>query len=99
PIPVPQPLEGLRRGDLTQDRPIIVVEEPDAQEHAAEPQAPAQTEEPAVEPGALREFSAGARLLAHGGAAREERALEHFQRALQLDHYLWEAQYNIGLIQ
>src|SRR5690606_12859355 len=38
---------------------------------------------PPVDPAAVRELTAGARLLARGGAARERRAAEHFERALE----------------
>ncbi|MCC6874057.1 MAG: tetratricopeptide repeat protein, partial [Sandaracinaceae bacterium] len=63
------------------------------------PPSPTQlTELPPVNPEAVREFAAGARLLAQGGRAREQRAVEHFQRAIALDANVWEAHYNIGVI-
>jgi tetratricopeptide (TPR) repeat protein len=37
-------------------------------------------------------------LLARGGRGRDERAAEHFRRALELDANVWEAQYNLGVI-
>lgn len=52
----------------------------------------------AVDPEALREFQAGIRELEHSGRAARERARSHFEAALQLSPGLWEARYNLAIL-
>lgn len=53
---------------------------------------------PPVNPAAVRKFSEGARILARGGVQNENRAMQHFREALEIDPNIWEAHYNLGVI-
>jgi tetratricopeptide (TPR) repeat protein len=68
----------------------------------------AQTDETTVEvppanPEAVREYLAGVRILQREGAAdsraRDRRARARFEKAIQIDPNLWEAHYNLGVVQ
>jgi tetratricopeptide (TPR) repeat protein len=58
----------------------------------------AATELPPVDPEALRAFQAGVRALEGGGRQADARARERFEEALRLDSHLWEAHYNLGVL-
>jgi tetratricopeptide (TPR) repeat protein len=53
---------------------------------------------PPADPRAVREFRAGNRLMGRPGSRNDQRALEHFRRAVEIDPYLWEAHYNMGVL-
>jgi tetratricopeptide (TPR) repeat protein len=53
---------------------------------------------PPVEPEALREFDAGMRAVRLGGPESHEKARERFEAAVELDGKLWEAWYNLGVL-
>lgn len=53
---------------------------------------------PPVNPAAVRKFAEGARILARGGVQNENRAMEHFREALEIDPNIWEAHYNLGVV-
>ena len=54
---------------------------------------------PPADPAAVREFVAGNRLLKRGGRGNLRRAQRRFQKAVQIDPNLWEAHYNLGVLQ
>ncbi|MBX3251036.1 MAG: tetratricopeptide repeat protein [Myxococcales bacterium] len=59
-------------------------------------------EVPPADPAAVREYLAGVRILERTGGnqtARDRRARERFVEALRIDPNLWEAHYNLGVIQ
>ncbi len=58
----------------------------------------APVELPPADPRAVREFAAGVRLMQRGGRRNTQRARAKFERALQIDRYLWEAHYNLGVL-
>lgn len=49
-------------------------------------------------PAAVREFQAGVRRMESGGRSAERRARQHFETALETDPNLWEAHYNLGVL-
>lgn len=53
---------------------------------------------PPVKPEALREFDAGMRAMRLGGPEAAEKARTRFKAAVDLDGKLWEAWYNLGVI-
>jgi tetratricopeptide (TPR) repeat protein len=53
---------------------------------------------PPADPRAVRAFRAGNRLMSRGGNRSDQRALERFREAVQIDPYLWEAYYNMGVL-
>lgn len=55
-------------------------------------------ESTAIDPAALDEFEAGVRELGRGGRAAERRARAHFEAALEIDPGLWEARYDLGVL-
>lgn len=52
----------------------------------------------AVDPAALEEFESGVRELGRTGRAAERRARDHFEAALGIDPGLWEARYDLGVL-
>ncbi len=52
-----------------------------------------------ADPDALQAFAQGARFVQRGTPAGDRRARPHFERALELDEDLWEAHYNLGVIE
>lgn len=54
--------------------------------------------EAAVDPAAVDEFEAGVRDLGRTGRAAERNARNHFEAALEIDAGLWEARYNLGVL-
>lgn len=56
------------------------------------------TQQAALDPEAVREFQAGVRELEHTGRAAERRARDHFETALGIDPGLWEAHYQLGVL-
>jgi len=56
------------------------------------------TELPPADPAAVRAFRAGNRLMSRGGNRADLRALRRFQEAVEIDPYLWEAYYNMGVL-
>jgi len=53
---------------------------------------------PPADPAAVRAFMAGARLMSRGGARQLRGARARFERALSIDPNLWEAHYNLGVL-
>ncbi len=51
-----------------------------------------------IDPEAVREFQAGVREMEHSGRAPERRARDHFDAALAIDPTLWEATYQLGVL-
>ncbi|UJR78384.1 tetratricopeptide repeat protein [Sandaracinus amylolyticus] len=66
---------------------------------AGETTTTARTELPPVDPAALREFQAGVRAMQEGGRPAMRRARERFEAAIAIDPNLWEAHYDLGVIQ
>ena len=64
--------------------------------HASSSQHAAEL--PPADPVAVRAFVAGVRLMNAGGRARTRRARARFERALVVDPNLWEAHYNLGVL-
>ncbi|MBW2464087.1 MAG: tetratricopeptide repeat protein [Deltaproteobacteria bacterium] len=56
------------------------------------------TELPPADPAAVREFRAGNRLMSRGTNRAEQRAIRRFRQAVEIDPYLWEAYYNLGVL-
>ena len=54
---------------------------------------------PPVDPAALREFQAGIRELERDSRVSARRARAHFEAAIGIDANLWEAHYNLGVLQ
>lgn len=54
---------------------------------------------PPANPEAVREYNAGLRLVRRGGARNLTRARARFNKALELDPNLWEARYDLGVLQ
>ncbi len=52
----------------------------------------------AIDPEAVREFQAGVREMEHTSRAADRRAREHFEAALAVDAGLWEAHYQLGVL-
>ncbi|NOY91499.1 MAG: tetratricopeptide repeat protein [Deltaproteobacteria bacterium] len=53
---------------------------------------------PPADPVAVRAFVAGVRLMRSGNRARSRSARARFERALSIDPNLWEAHYNLGVL-
>lgn len=58
-----------------------------------------RAELPPVDPEAQRAFQAGVRAMQESGRAAARRARERFEEALRIDENLWEARYNLGVLQ
>ncbi|MCB9631419.1 MAG: tetratricopeptide repeat protein [Sandaracinus sp.] len=59
-------------------------------------------EVPPADPEAVREYLAGVRILQRQGGnerSRNRRARARFEKAIQIDPNLWEAHYNLGVVQ
>ena len=54
---------------------------------------------PPADPAAVREFLAGNRFMGRPGRGNQRRARRRFQKAIQIDPNLWEAHYNLGVLQ
>ena len=52
----------------------------------------------AVDPAALEEFESGVRELGRTGRPAERRARTHFEAALEIEPTLWEARYDLGVL-
>lgn len=52
----------------------------------------------AIDPAALDEFEAGVRELGRTGRVAERRARAHFEAALEIEPGLWEARYDVGVL-
>jgi tetratricopeptide (TPR) repeat protein len=62
--------------------------------------AQTQTNElPPANPEAVREYNAATRLLSRRGARAASRARTRLERAVELDPNLWEARYDLGVVQ
>ncbi len=53
---------------------------------------------PPADPRAVRAFRAGNRLMSRGRTRADRRALRRFREAVEIDPYLWEAYYNMGVL-
>ncbi|MEM9864365.1 MAG: tetratricopeptide repeat protein [Myxococcota bacterium] len=54
---------------------------------------------PPADPEAVREYNAGTRLLRRGGVRNTRRARARFEQALTIDPNLWEARFDLGVLQ
>ena len=56
-------------------------------------------EVPAADPAAVREYLAGIRLMQKAERRYQRRAMARFRKAVEIDPNLWEAHYNLGVMQ
>ena len=56
-------------------------------------------EVPPADPAAVREYLAGIRLMQKQGRRYQRRAMARFRKAVEIDPNLWEAHYNLGVMQ